>query len=181
MSIQKAQIEEWKEKHGTVYQLESGGKVGFIFDPSTKLSVMKMVVSSFMKGRRSTATESILNNCWLGGDEELKKEEVYRNALDEQIDELIDIPEYEIENKKDHALIIVKGRSLKVKYASRGDLKYAEQRNKQNKPFDENVYLLDRISLEDLAEIKQDTQLYLGYLIAVKEVKEQKYVTVKKL
>ncbi|WP_420582088.1 hypothetical protein [Reichenbachiella sp.] len=181
--ITKEQIAEWKEKYTDIYQLEADGKVGYIFDPTSKLSVMKMIASNFSKGSKSVVTESILNNCWLGGDEELKTSDECRNGLDSQIDELINMPEFEIINNSDHAVIQVENTVLKVKYAERADLKYAEHKNRQNKPFDTAIHLLDRLctTVADLKAIKETPRLYFGYLMAINEVKREKYVGIKKL
>jgi len=158
--ISKEQIEEWKAEYTDLYQLTSGdGKTCIIFDPTAKFSVMKMIAAVTPKGQ-AAVTEAILNNCWLGGDEILRTSEEYQNELDEQIDEIFDIPNYQIKEEANHAVITTGGVSVKVRYPERSDIKDAEKRNKQRKPFDTNIYLLEDLSLEkDLTEIRKTSTI----------------------
>jgi hypothetical protein len=177
--VTKAQIEEWKKKHGTIYELEANGKLAYVKDPTSDLRIMKSFVSARdedpIKG-----VDVILNNSWLGGDEEIKSEEHKMGLLD-QLDRLIDIPDYDIAFVEDHYVVTIEGMTCKLKPAERGDLVYADARNRTNKPFETNIHLLERIAVEGLDEIKKDSRKYLALILAAKEAKKQKYVSVKKL
>ena len=179
--VTKAEIQAWKEQYAQIYEVESDGKVGYIFDPTCKLSVMKMITTAAQKGGSVTMTEAVLNNCWLGGDEEIRKDDSHILGLVEQIDELIDIPEYGIEFNGDHAVVTVLGKSCKLRLAQRGDIKYAEGRNKKNDPFATSIYLLERLAIDSLDSFKNDNRAYMGLLLAVSEVQDSKYKVIKKL
>jgi len=179
--VTKAEIQAWKEQYAQIYEIESDGKVGYIFDPTCKLSVMKMIAASAQSGGRVVIVESILNNCWLGGDEELRKDEAHIFGLMDDLDELIDLPEYDIDFKKDHAVVTVLGKSCRLRLATRADIKYAEKRNKKNQPFTSSEYLIERLAMDDIKAFKQDTRAFMGLLIAVEEVKSIKHNTLKKL
>lgn len=177
--VTKAQIEEWKQTHGTVYELEENGKFAYLKDPTNDLRVMKSFVTS-REEDPIRGVDVILNNCWLGGDEEIKSEEHKMGLLD-QLGQLIDVPDYDIAFSKDHYVVTIEGSTCKLRPAERGDLVYADARNKTNKPFETNIFLLERIAIEGLDEIKKNNRKYLALLLAVKEAKKQKYVSVKKL
>lgn len=181
--VTEAKIEAWKGKYDVIYELESGGKKGYIFDPICDFNVMKMVASAAQKGIQGMI-DAVLNSCWLGGDEALKTQDAYRLGLSEEIADLIEMPEYKVETHGDHALVqLPKGEPVKLRLATRGDVKFAESRNKENKPFQTAVYLLDRIADDPnvIAEIRKDNRLYMGLLLAANEVKDKKYVAIKKL
>jgi hypothetical protein len=177
--VTKAQIEEWKKKHGTIFEIESDGKFGYIFDPVSDLRIMKSFISA-QSEESMKAIDVILNNCWLGGDEDLKKDDCKMSLL-EQVNEIIEIPEFEIINHKDHYLVKVDDLECKLKPAQRGDLKYAEDRNKMGKPFDTNIHLLERLTMTDLGPFKKDNRKYLALLLAVKDAKQKKDAFIKKL
>lgn len=179
MKVTKAQIEEWKQAHGSIYELEANGKTAYVKDPTSDLRVMKSFVSA-REDDPIKGVDVILNNCWLGGDEEIKSEDHKMGLLD-QLGQLIDIPDFDITLEKDHYLVNVEGTICKLKPAERGDLVYAEARNKSNKPFETNIFLLERIAVEGLDEIKKDNRKYLALILAAKEARKLKYVTVKKL
>lgn len=180
--ITKAQIEEWKKKHGTVYELESNGKVAYIFDPTSDLRIMKLLLASFKKGSFDLI-DALIANCWLGGDEEIKQDKYKQNLVD-QAERLIDIPDYEVVFHDGIATIRVNDKSvIDVRLATRGDVKYSEDRNKASKQLDTQIYLLERLAIDKkiLDEVRKDNLVYLACLLAVTEIKEQEYVAIKKL
>lgn len=64
------QIEQWKKKHNEVHKISVGGKVAYIHDPDRKtlsLAMMRIAKNDIIGG-----CEAILENCWLGGDDEIK-------------------------------------------------------------------------------------------------------------
>jgi autonomous glycyl radical cofactor GrcA len=178
--ISKEQIAAWKEEYKDIYQLSSAdGKVGYVFDPTAKFSVMKMIAAVTPNGQ-TAVTDAILNNCWLGGDEEIRTIQAYKNELDDQIDEIFNIPDYEIKEEPTHAVITSCGVSVKVRYPERTDLKDAEKRNKLHKPFDTNIYLLEALAMDDLTEIKKNNRVYLGVILCIREVKQKLRLQIKK-
>jgi hypothetical protein len=179
MKATEEQIKEWKEKYGAVYELEAEGKVCYISDPLHKLSIMKAIMQALTKGS-ITYVEAILNHCWIAGDESIKTDDRVKIGLIDQVHELIDLPEADIEYNETGAEITVEGKTCKVRMATRGDIKYAEDRNKAGKPLDTQIYLLDRIAIDDLKEWRENIRLYMGLLLAVEKVKERKYVSLKK-
>ena len=80
------QIEAWKEKHGDVYRYEADGKVGYLktVDRNTYAAAAAKVTTSPAK-----FNETIIDNCWLGGAEELRKEDKYFFGLSDFVEELM--------------------------------------------------------------------------------------------
>lgn len=181
MKATEKQIQEWKEKHGTVFELQADGVVCYVFDPASNLPKWKAAVQARRKSL-GHLVDCILNNCWLGGDERFKTDESLKLGIEDQIDELIDIPEYETEELANgNTLIKVGNVHCEVRKATRMDIRYAEDRNKDNKPLDTQIFLLERIAVTKLDDIRTNTKVYLSILLAVHEIRDAKHVSLKKL
>ena len=80
------QIAKWKEDYKTVFCYEVDGKVAYLrpVDRSTySLAVSKIATSP------AKFNEIIIDNIWLGGDEELRKKDEYYFALIDFVEELM--------------------------------------------------------------------------------------------
>lgn len=86
----KTQIAEWKEKYGSVYKIECEGKEGYVRKPDRKVLGAAAVIGSKDPMKYN---EVLLNNIWLGGDEELKTNDDYFLGVSAQLAELIEIKE----------------------------------------------------------------------------------------
>lgn len=76
-TILKAQIDAWKKEHGSVYKLEvkvseNDKAVGYLRKPTRNHKATAL--SMYAKDKILECGEFIRNNCWLGGDERLLKE-----------------------------------------------------------------------------------------------------------
>ncbi|WP_165026815.1 hypothetical protein [Dysgonomonas sp. ZJ279] len=66
----EAQINKWKKEHNEVHVLKVGGKIGYLHNPdraTLSLAMMRIAKNDILGG-----CTAILENCWLGGDEEIK-------------------------------------------------------------------------------------------------------------
>jgi len=91
--ITPEQIEAWKKKYGNVFVVEADGKKGYIRAP--KRAEVGMA-TAYQATSPFKATEFILQNCWLGGDEVLMNEDRYFYGLNAQIAEIIDVAEVQV-------------------------------------------------------------------------------------
>lgn len=184
MTVTEDQIKEWKEKHGTVYMLETDdGKVGYISDPLNNLKTVKQAYAALVEVGKIGMAVSYLNNCWLGGDEELRKNEAYGNDLADKVDDIADLPDFTVTREKACYLIESEGDSIKVRAAKRADIIAAENRNAKREPFMTAFYILKAIAInkDDLKKLEENNRSLLGILRGVSEVKDKAYVAVKKL
>lgn len=180
MKATEEQIQQWKAKHGTIFELQADGAAAYVFDPASNLIKWKAAVAARRKSL-GHLVDCILNNCWLGGDERFKNDESLKLGIEDQIDELIDIPEYETEELSNgNTVIKVGGVECEVRKAARMDIRYAEDRNKDNKPLDTQIFLLERIAVSNLDEIRANTKVYLSMLLAVQEIRDAKHIALKK-
>lgn len=182
MKATEEQIRAWKEQYGAIYQLESEGKTAYVYDPVNSLPKMKILLQAMLKGGFEYV-DAFLAQCWIDGDPEVKTDDSIKTGLIDQVMELVDIPASTIDFVGGFADIQIEDRSFRVRMATRLDLKYAEDRNRSNKPLDTQIYLLDRIAVdaEALKEWREDNRLYMALLLAVNQVKDRKYVSIKKL
>ncbi|MFR9545352.1 MAG: hypothetical protein SNJ29_07215 [Rikenellaceae bacterium] len=86
--ITQSQIDSWKKSHGEVFCVEVEDKKCYLKRPSRKALGAAAVLSG---GDSIKYNEVILNNCWLGGDEEFKTEDAYFLGISQTLAELIEV------------------------------------------------------------------------------------------
>jgi len=182
MKATQKQIDEWKQKYGNIFLVQTEtGLTAYLSDPMSKLVIIKALMAALEKGTFEFV-ETYLANCWIDGDEEIKKDDKIKAGLWDQVKDIIDIPDHSVEFSNDKAVITVEGKSITLKIATRQEIKYADDRNKAGKPLDSQIYLLEKIAnAEELASWKHDTRLYVGLLTAIDKVKARVHVSIKKL
>jgi hypothetical protein len=176
------QIAEWQAKYGTgnIIELHSDDKFCYIFTPSIDLQKWKQAVAARKKSV-GHLVDAVLNNCWIAGDESFKTDEAIKLDIEDQVDELIDIPESEIETLDNGNFLIKVGAvTCEVRKATRMDIRYAEDRNRDSKPLDTQIFLLERIAVNDLKEIRSNVKVYVSILFAISEIRDKKRVELKK-
>lgn len=87
-TVTAEQIQEWKNKHGEVFMIAFEDKEGYLRKPNRKeLSYAMTKVQSNPLG----FAEVILQNCWLGGDEEIRTDDAYFLGASSQLDVLMEV------------------------------------------------------------------------------------------
>jgi hypothetical protein len=177
------QIAEWKEKYGIVFRLTADdGKQCYIKDPFSSIHITKLAFAALYEDSDIAFVQSILNNCWLFGDEELRVNESYSIFLTERMKDITDMPKCDVRKEGSKFIMTVDGMSCEVRMAMRADIIKAEQKNRAREPFETNINLLDIIKLKGVDEIKKNSiRSYLGLLTGVDKVKNKTYVAVEKL
>lgn len=94
MKIDKEQIQQWKSKHGEIFRLKVEDKECYLKKPSRKALGYATVAS---KDNPLKFNEVILNECWLGGDEEIRTNDDLFLSVSGKLSEIIEIKEAELE------------------------------------------------------------------------------------
>lgn len=93
MKADQKQIEDWKEQYGEIFQINVGDKVCYLKSPSRR-------ALSYAAAAGQTDplkyNETILNDCWISGDEEIKTNNGLFLSVSAKLPELIDIKEAEL-------------------------------------------------------------------------------------
>ena len=93
MEVSKKQIEEWKAQHGDVWCIEVDGKKCYLKRPSRQaLGFASMSADK----NPIKANETLLNDCWLGGDEEIKTNDTLFLSVSGRLAEIIQLKETEL-------------------------------------------------------------------------------------
>lgn len=87
MKIDKQKVEEWKKQHGEIFQIETQG----VRKPTRKEYSYVSVVKNPVK-----AQETLLNQIWLDGDEEIKTNDDLFFAVCSQLEDVLAIKEADI-------------------------------------------------------------------------------------
>lgn len=89
----ETQIENWKKAHGDVFKITSEDKVGYIRKPNrNELKSATTLAQTDPLG----FVEIVLENCWLGGDEQLKTDDAYFMGISSQLEQIIEVKQAEI-------------------------------------------------------------------------------------
>lgn len=91
--ITEEQIEAWKKKHGSVYSETVDSKTAYLKKPDRKALSAAAVLG---KTDPMKYNEVLLNNCWLGGDEEIKTNDELFLGVSSKLADLIEIKEAEL-------------------------------------------------------------------------------------
>jgi hypothetical protein len=91
--VSQEQIDAWKKQHGDIYAIKVDGKTAYLKKPDRKTLSFASVA-----GQKDPMkfNEIILENCFIGGDEEIKKDDSLFLAASAKIVELIEVKEAEL-------------------------------------------------------------------------------------
>ena len=91
MKYTKQQIEEWKAKHGELFEITVEGKSCILHRPTRRdlsyVSVLKDPIKM---------SETMLNQLWVVGDEEIKTDDSLVLAAIQKMQEVLEVKEAEI-------------------------------------------------------------------------------------
>lgn len=93
-NVTQEQINAWKKIHGEIFKLKIEDKECFLKTPDRKTLSF---ASSVATKDPLKFSEILLNNCWLGGDEEIKTNNGFFLAASSKISEIIEVKEAELE------------------------------------------------------------------------------------
>jgi len=91
MNFTKEQISDWKKKHGDLYEISVEGKSCILHKPTRKDLSYASVVRDPIK-----LNETMLNQLWVAGDEEIKTSDDLFFAAVNKMEELLKVKEAEI-------------------------------------------------------------------------------------
>ena len=93
MNVTKEQIQEWKKKHGNVYEISVDGKKCYLKSPSRKTIGY---ASAAGKDDPMKFNEIVMRDCWLGGDEEIKTDDTLFLSVSGKLAEIIEVKEVDL-------------------------------------------------------------------------------------
>jgi hypothetical protein len=90
----KEQINGWKAKHGEVFRITVDDKSCYLKKPGRKT-----LGYASMAGKENPLkfSEILLNDCWLGGDGEIKTDDTLFLSVSQQLPALVEIKTAELE------------------------------------------------------------------------------------
>lgn len=91
MKYSKEQIQEWKKKHGDLFEITVDGKSCILHRPTRRDLSYASVIKDPIK-----MSETILGQLWVAGDEELKTNDELFMAVVSKMDEVLKVKEAEI-------------------------------------------------------------------------------------
>lgn len=175
------QIQEWKEKYGGVYALPVEDKIAYLREP--KMKDFKRAFSAMQDNGDLAFGEEMINQLFIGGDEEIKTDDAYFLPARKEIKEFFNFEEPEITKEKNNSIITIGEVSCKVRLITRADLKLAEKKNPGSKPFVTQEKLFEAICIEKDAafEDRDNASVRFPLYQAIEKLQNQKVAIIKKL
>lgn len=127
--------------------------------------------------------EDLLNNLYIGGDREIINNDDYFFPAKKQMKKLLDFEEYKILKKEDGTIqITIQGHVCVVNKPTRNDLKVAERKNRNNKPFvtQEQLFLLVVVEKEKAFDDVNTAEIRFPLYKALEEIQNEKIAALKK-
>lgn len=92
-------IKEWKETHGDVFSVKTEDKQENIHVAYLKKPKRKHISAATVAGKIDPLkfNETLLCECWLGGSEEIRRDDDMFMAASGVLDQLLDVKEAELE------------------------------------------------------------------------------------
>jgi hypothetical protein len=91
--ITEQQIAAWKQQYGDVYKITVDGRECYLKSPSRK---GLGYASQAGQNNPMKFNEVLLNDCWLGGDEEIKTNDTLFISIGAHLAKIIDVKESEM-------------------------------------------------------------------------------------
>lgn len=91
MKYTKEQIEEWKRKHGDLFEITVEGRSCILHRPTRQDLSYASVLKDPIK-----MSETMLNQLWVAGDEEIKTDDSLFLAAIQKMQEVLEVKEAEI-------------------------------------------------------------------------------------
>lgn len=87
--VSEEQIASWKNQYGDIWAVEAGDGICYLKAPTR---VVIGAASKFAQTDPLKFNETILNNCWLGGDESIKTDTGKFLAASSVLREMLEVP-----------------------------------------------------------------------------------------
>jgi hypothetical protein len=90
----KEQIQEWKKQYGDIFLVKVDDKAVYLKKPSRHTLGMASVMA---KENPMKFSETMLADCWLAGDDDIKTNDDYFLAVASKLSDLVQVKEAELE------------------------------------------------------------------------------------
>lgn len=180
-AISDKQINEWKTKYGSVYELPVDDKTAYLREP--KMKDFKRAFTAMTNGGNLAFGEELINVLFIGGDEEIKTNDEYFLPARKEMKDFFDFDEAEIQSEGNHSVINIGEFSCKVRIITRHDIKLAERKNPSDKPFVTQEKLFDAVCIEkdDVFNDRDNASVRFPLYQAIEKLQSKKVALLKKL
>ena len=128
--------------------------------------------------------EEMLSTLWLGGDEELRKDDDYFLSARKEVAKLLKYDDAEIIPADRNHIIKIGDEQVAVRVITREDLKISEKKNPSQKPFVTQEALFDLIKVGEVPaafEDRDNPEIRFPLYKAIQDLQSRKVSQLKKL
>ncbi len=179
--VTQEMINEWKEKHGGVYELPVDDKIAYLREP--KMKDFKRAFTAMTNGGNLAFGEEMINVLFIGGDEDIKTNDDYFLPARKEMKDFFNFDEAEIESEGNNSIITIGDYKCKVRIITRNDIKLAEKKNPSDKPFVTQEKLFEAVCLEkdEAFNDRDNASIRFPLYQAIEKLQNKKFALLKKL
>ncbi|MGV0830756.1 hypothetical protein ACTS9D_00855 [Empedobacter brevis] len=181
-TVTPEQIQEWKDKHGDLFELPIEDKKLYLRAP--KMNDFKAAMSALIKCGEVSYTETLSKLLAVGGDVEILMNDEYFSVIQREMQSLMNFDDPEIEVLSNgQRRFIINGKEVVVRKPTREDLRKADQQNPSNKPFitQEKLFDLIKIKADDFFSDKDNAEARFQLYKGIELIQKEKFGQLKKL
>ncbi|MGV0854607.1 hypothetical protein ACTS95_08175 [Empedobacter brevis] len=181
-TVTPEQIQEWKDKHGDLFELPIEDKKLYLRAP--KMNDFKAAMSALIKGGEVSYAETLSKLLTVGGDVEILMNDEYFSVIQREMQSLMNFDDPEIEVLSNgQRRFIINGKEVVVRKPTREDLRKADQQNPSNKPFitQEKLFDLIKIKADDFFSDKDNAEARFQLYKGIELIQKEKFGQLKKL
>lgn len=174
------QLQEWKEKYGGGVILDGKDKGCYLRNPN--MLDWKRAMTALQDDGENAMALSLLNSCWLQGDEEMRTNDTYFLPAKKKLTKLFEYPDAKVEKDGENYRIEIEDKVCIVRTIDRDELDNAENKNPGNKPFvtDEKLFDAIKVEADEAFNDKNNANYRFPLYKAFEDLQNQKRVTLKK-
>lgn len=182
MKVSEEQIKDWKEQYGSVFMLPVDDKVAYLRAP--KMLDFKRAFSALTDDGDIAFSEEMLNALWLDGDKEILNDDEYFSPARKTLKKLLEFDDAIILPLKNNTSQINIGEySCLVRVITREDIRTAERKNPNQKPFVTQEKLFNAICIkkDKVFDDKNNPEIRFPLYKAIEDLQNKKIARLKKL
>lgn len=175
-------IQEWKEKHGGVFELPVDDKTCYLRTPN--MLDYQRAFTAMQDGGNSSFGDVMLEALWLEGDREIRTDNAYFSPAKKEVMKFLRYDDPIITDLENRQKEIRIGDAVTViRVITKEDVSMAERKNPGDKPFvtQNALYELVKVSADRAFDDKKDAAVRFPLFQALEKIQNEKVAQLKKL
>lgn len=179
--MNQKQIQELKDKYGTIFILPVDDKTAYLKAP--KMSDFKRAFTALQNEGEMSFAENLLSALFVAGDKEIIENDDYLFPARKELKSFFVYDDAELIEDSINTIIIIGEEKCTVRKITRADLKMSEKKNPTNKPFVTQEKLFELVCVEKTEGFndKENADIRMPLYQALEQMQNKKTGSIKKI